>query len=127
MLWLLIAILSYFFFSLASLGDRYLLIGPPKPKVYAFYVGVLGIIVVLVLPFVQFSLPSFSTAALSFFTGLVFVLSLISLYYGLEKFEVSRIVPALGGFLPIFTFILGFFILNQQGFFSLPKLYLFVC
>ena len=121
MIWLLIVILSYFFFSLASLGDRYLLIGPPKPKVYAFYVGILGIIVVLVLPFVQFSLPSFSTAALSFLTGLVFVLSIIFLYYGLEKFEVSRIIPALGAFLPIFTFILGFFILNQRGFFSWLK------
>lgn len=122
MAWLLVAILSYFFFSLASLGDRYILIGPPKPRVYAFYVGVLGIIVVLILPFVQFSLPSFSVAAISFFTSLVFVLSIIFLYYGLERFEVSRIIPALGGFLPIFTFILSFFILNQQGFFSWPKL-----
>ncbi len=122
MTWLLVVIVSYFFFSLASLGDRYLLIWPPKPKVYAFYVGILGIIVLLVLPFVQFSIPSLSTAVLSFFTGLVFVLSVIFLYYALEKFEVSRIIPALGGFLPIFTFILGFFILSQQEFFSWPKL-----
>jgi len=121
MLWLSIAILSYFFFSLASLGDRHLLIGPPKPKVYAFYVGILGIIVVLILPFVDFSLPSLSVIVLSFFTGLIFVLSLIFLYYGLKKFEVSRIIPALGGFLPIFTFIIGFFILNQQEFFSWQK------
>ncbi len=121
-MWLLIAILSYFFFSLASLGDRYILIGPPKPKVYAFYVGVLGIVVLLLLPFVQFSLPSFSLLVLTLFTGLIFVLSLISLYYGLEKFEVSRIIPALGGFLPIFTFVLGFLIIGQEGFLSWPKL-----
>ena len=116
MMWLLIAILSYFFFSLASLGDRYILIGPPKPKVYAFYVGVLGIVVLLLLPFVQFSLPSFSLLVLTLFTGLIFVLSLISLYYGLEKFEVSRIIPALGGFLPIFTFNL--YIIIVLDFFS---------
>lgn len=126
MTWLLVAILSYFFFSLASLGDRYVLIGPPKPKVYAFYVGVLGIAVLLLLPFVGFSLPSFPILVLALFTGLIFVLSLISLYYGLEKFEVSRIVPALGGFLPILTFVLGVIIINQEGFLPLSKLVSFI-
>jgi drug/metabolite transporter (DMT)-like permease len=122
MLWLIVAILSYFFFSLASLGDRYLLIGPPKPKVYAFYVGSLGVSALLLLPFINFSLPGFNVIILSFITGVIFLLSLIFLFYGLERFEVSRIVPALGGFLPIFTLIFGFLILNQQESFYWQKI-----
>jgi drug/metabolite transporter (DMT)-like permease len=118
MFWLLIAILSYFFFSLSSLGDRYLLVGPPKAKTYAFYVSFLGILSLILVPFVNFSLPEINVIIFSFFTGLIFFLSLLFLYYGLERFEVSRIVPALGGFMPIFTFVLAFFMIGEEGFFS---------
>jgi drug/metabolite transporter (DMT)-like permease len=118
MFWLIIAISAYFLFALASLGDKYLLIGPPKPKVYAFYVGLLNITALLLIPFVGFYLPGFAQVGLSFLYGLIFILALLVLYYSLERFEVSRIIPALGAFLPIFTFLLAFFILGQEGFFT---------
>jgi len=124
MLWLLIAILAYFFFAISSLGDRYLLIGPPNPKIYAFYVGVLSILVLLLIPFVGFSIISNYLVAL--LTGLVFLLAILVLYEGLERFEVSRIIPALGGFLPIFTFLLTYLIIGSQGFFGWPKLISFL-
>jgi len=122
MLWLIIIIVAYFLFSLASLGDRYLLVGPPNPKVYAFYVGILSIIVLLLVPFVDFYLPNIYQIGLSFLYGLIFMLSLLAIYEGLERFEVSRIIPALGAFLPIFTFLLAFFILGQEGFFTYQKI-----
>jgi len=118
MLWLIIAILAYFLFALSSLGDKYILIGPPNPKVYAFYVGILSIIVLLLVPFTGFFIPSINQVFLFLLYGLVFILSLLSLYGGLERFEVSKIIPALGGFLPVFTFILAFLFLGQEGFFS---------
>lgn len=118
MLWLIIAISAYFLFAIASLGDRYLLIGPPNHKIYAFYVGILGIIVLLLIPFVDFYVPNIYQIGLSFLYGLIFILALLILYYSLERFEVSRIIPALGAFLPIFTFLLAFFILGQEGFFT---------
>jgi len=118
MLWLIIAILAYFLFALSSLGDKYILIGPPNPKVYAFYVGILSIVVLLLIPFTGFFIPSLNQVFLFLLYGLIFILALLSLYGGLERFEVSRIIPALGGFLPIFTFVLAFFFLGQEGFFS---------
>ena len=118
MFWLIIAISAYFLFALASLGDKYLLIGPPKPKVYAFYVGILSILALLLIPFVDFYIPGLTQIGLSFLYGLFFVLALLVLYYSLERFEVSRIIPALGAFLPIFTFLLALFILGQEGFFT---------
>jgi drug/metabolite transporter (DMT)-like permease len=125
MLWLIIAILAYFFFALSSLGDRYLLIGPPNPKTYAFYVGILSIVVLALFPFLGFSIPGWQQAGLSLLYGLVFILALLSLYGGLERFEVSRIIPALGGFLPVFTFLLAFLFLTQEGFFSYGKVFSF--
>ncbi len=122
MLWLIVAILAYFLFALSSLGDKYLLVGPPNPKTYAFYVGVLSIVVLALFPFVGFSIPGLYQIGLSLLYGLVFILALLSLYAGLERFEVSRIIPALGAFLPIFTFLLAFFFLTQEGFFTYGKI-----
>ncbi|MBU3942373.1 hypothetical protein KKA24_00135, partial [Patescibacteria group bacterium] len=39
------------------------------------------------------------------FTGIIYLIAIFSIYQGLEDFETSRIIPAIGGFLPIFTFI----------------------
>jgi drug/metabolite transporter (DMT)-like permease len=122
MLWLIITIIAYFLFASASLADRYLLIGPPNPKVYAFYVGILSILVLIFIPFINFYLPSVSIIGLSFLYGLIFILSLWTIYEGLERFEVSRIIPALGAFLPVFTFLLAFFILGQEGFFTYQRI-----
>jgi hypothetical protein len=123
MTWLWVAILAYFFFALASMGDRYLLIGPPNPKIYAFYVGILGIISVVLIPFVGFYIiPGY----LVLLVGLVFFLSILTLYESLERFEVSRIIPALGGFLPIFTLLLAFLIIGSQEFLGFEKVLSFI-
>jgi len=122
MLWLIIIIAAYFLFALASLADRYLLIGPPNPRIYAFYVGILNILVLIFIPFVDFYSPGNLFIGLSFLYGLIFILSLLAIYEGLEKFEASRFIPALGAFLPIFTFLLTLFILSQKEFFTYQKI-----
>ena len=104
MLWLIIAISAYFLFAVVALGDKYLLSGPPNPKSYSFYVGVLGILALVLIPFVGFSIPEISQILLSFLAGAIFIFALFGLYTGLENFEASRIVPAIGGLLPLFTF-----------------------
>jgi len=52
--WLTLIILAYFLFAIVALGDKYLLKGPPNPKIYTFYVGVLGILALFLIPFVGF-------------------------------------------------------------------------
>ena len=108
MFWLVIIITSYLFFSLASLGDRYLLIGPPNPKIYTFYVGVLGNLVLILAPFIGFGFIPFYQTLLCLLTGFVFTFATFSLFKGLEDFEASKIIPAFGGFLPLFIFALTF-------------------
>lgn len=106
MLWLILTTISYFFSAVASVVDKILLSGPiPKPKVYAFYIGILGIVVLFLIPF-GFQVPPLHIILTAFFSGGMWVIGAIGLFAGLRKFEASRIVPAIGGFLPLFT--LGF-------------------
>jgi len=104
MSWLFVTILAYFFLAVSFFGDKFLLTGGiPNPKVYSFYVGILGIFVIIFIPF-GFFFPSPLQIFLSFLTGTLFIIGLY-LYYSLVKeFEVSRIVPAIGGIIPILTF-----------------------
>ncbi len=105
MLWLLVAISSYLILAIVFLLDKYFLIGPiPSPKVYAFYIGILGILILFFIPFVDFYIPEPSQIVLSLSVGALFVYCLFLFYKSLRIFEVSRIVPAIGGLAPLFTF-----------------------
>jgi drug/metabolite transporter (DMT)-like permease len=115
MSWLTITIIAYFLQALSALGDKFFLSKQLNPKTYAFYGGVLGSIVLLLIPFVGFSLPDCYNLLICFLTGSIFVMAVLIFYQGLEKFEVSRIVPAIGALLPIFTFILSFLFFKEKN------------
>lgn len=105
MLWLIVAILSYLIFAIVFLVDKYLLgTHLPNPKVYTFYTGTLGILVLGLIPFFGFAVPDFSQIVLSLAAGAFFIYGLFWLFKGLKQFEVSRIIPAIGGLLPLFSF-----------------------
>jgi len=108
MLWLLITILAYLLLAIASMGDEYLLNGLPNPKNYSFYTGTLGILILVLIPFVGFVMPSFQLFLLCLLAGLIFVIANFFYFTALEKFELSRVAPAIGGLLPIFTFVIIF-------------------
>ena len=103
MSWLIIVVSSYFIFALVALVDRHLLIGVPNSKTYAFYVGILSGWAILLFLFIGFYIPSYIDILFSLLAGFIFIFSILALYEGLENFEASRIIPAFGGFLPIFT------------------------
>ncbi len=108
MLWLLVTILCYFIFAITALIDKYLLAGPiPSPKVYTFYIGCLGILALFLVPF-GFLIPEPEVILLSLLAGGVFIISLFAFFSALNLFEASRVVPAIGGFLPLFVFLLTF-------------------
>ncbi len=107
--WLLIIILAYLFFSLASFGDKLVLNNSQNPKLYVFYVGLLNLLVILLIPFVEFSLPSAKSFLWIILTSFVFIMGLYTLYSAIEKFEVSRVVPIMGATQPIFVLFLSWF------------------
>ena len=113
MLWLIVIISAYFLLAVAALGDKYLLKNHiPSPKIYAFYVGILNIIVLAFVP-LGFYIPSLFLIVLNLFAGCFFLFAVYVLYKALIKFEVSKIASAVGGILPLFVFCWVF--LFSQG------------
>lgn len=109
MTWLAIIILAYFFLAVVSSIDKFLLKKTIfNPKVYSFYVGIAGISVLFLTPFVNFSIPDFGKILLSFLYGAFFILAFFWYCKALYLFEASRIVPAIGALIPLCVFILTF-------------------
>lgn len=108
MFWLLAITMSYLFFALASLGDKVVLSGPSKPKSYTFFVGMFSILAVFMIPFVKFGFPTGMGLTLVIAEALVYVAGLYALFYALENFDVSRIVPMIGATQPVFIALLSF-------------------
>jgi hypothetical protein len=107
MTWLIVAISSYLILAAVFLVDKYLLTGSiPNPKVYTFYVGTLGILVLVFAPFVGFYIPTIPQIILAFSAGAIYIYALFWFYKSLQLFEASRVVPAIGGLTPLFTFAL---------------------
>ena len=105
MLWLSVTISFYFILSIVFLVDKYLLSGSiPNPKVYTFYVGTLGILVLVLIPFVNFFIPTLPQIILALFAGAIYIYALFWFYKSLQLFEASRVVPAISGLVPLFTF-----------------------
>jgi glucose uptake protein GlcU len=128
MLWLITAIVAYLLYALAAVGDKALLSGSFKtPATYAMFVGAGGLIPFAVLALViGIPFPSLEAVGYAFISGILFILALLPYYHGIQRFEVSRIVPATGGLVPVFTFLLGVLFLPGGNSFSVLGLVAFV-
>jgi len=116
MTWLGVTIGAYAILGFVSVIDRYLLSGPlPNPRAYTFYVGSLGMLVFLLTPFFGLEILPPKLMGIAFLSGFLFVAALFFLYSGLNKFEASRVVPAMGGLVPVFTLLFSFLLLRGNG------------
>jgi drug/metabolite transporter (DMT)-like permease len=123
MSWLLITICFYLILAVVFLVDKYLLTASiPDPKVFTFYVGVLGILALLLVPFVGFRVPAPSQITLALLSGAVYVFALFWFYKCLRLFEASRVIPAVSGLLPLFTFGMVYAISFGREVPSFPKI-----
>jgi drug/metabolite transporter (DMT)-like permease len=113
-MWVIIAISSYFFTALANTIDKIVVSKfIPKPVIYAFYVGILGVLSLVLIPF-GVSLPTFGVLVAALIAGMGFVTSLFLMYSGLVRGETTRVVPILHGTIPIATFIFAYIFLHER-------------
>lgn len=113
-MWLSFTILAYFLFAFSSLADRYLLAGSlPHPRAYAFYTGITGIFAAFLIPF-GFAIPELFWIFFALGTGVVSVLGLYAAYRAVFLSGVSRIVPMVGGFFPLFTFLFAWILFAER-------------
>jgi len=125
--WLLAAISAYLILAIVFLVDKYLLVGPiPNPKVYTFYIGTLGILVLILAPFVGFYIPELSQIILSLFCGALFIYGIFWLNIALRLFEASRVIPAIGGILPTFSFLLIYIFSGGKEIFTIWEFLAFI-
>lgn len=114
MLWLYITISAYLLFAIANIGDK-LVISKFKTEaiVYAFYVGVLGVVTLVLIPF-GVIWPDLNQFVSSMIGGVSFVFALYFMYLAFNAGETTRAITIIGSTSPIFTFLLSFLILKER-------------
>lgn len=126
-MWLLVTISFYFILAVVFLVDKYLLSGSiPNPKVYTFYVGTLGILVLVFIPFVNFFIPTFPQIILALLAGAIYIYAVFWFYKSLYLFEASRVVPAISGLVPLFTFGLVYISSSSKQILSFSEMIAFL-
>ena len=96
MTWLTFALAGYFFNAVTALFDKFLLAGRIKePVVYAFFVSVLSLFAVVIVPFGYRPIP-WQTAVVFLISGMLFLYGLVAFYNAVKRSEISRVAPLVG-------------------------------
>jgi drug/metabolite transporter (DMT)-like permease len=112
--WIIIAAGAYLLFAFTGVADKFFVSKVVRePIAYAFYTAITGPFSLILLPFGAKLLAPFdflvALAAGAFFIGGIY-----HSYSAIRLTSVSRVVPILGGFVPLFSFILAYFILGER-------------
>ncbi|MFA6171462.1 MAG: EamA family transporter [Patescibacteria group bacterium] len=106
-MWLVIAVSAYFINAGVYLADKFLLSKRIHSSiVYAFYVGIWSVFNLCLLIFNPW-FPTFGELMLDLFAGLLFLFTLVFWYKALHQSEATRVVPIVGGLVPVFSFLLS--------------------
>ena len=112
--WLLIAIVAYLILAIVNLADKFLLEKVvPSAKTYTFLVGILGLVVIVISPwFLEW--PGVYLFLGNVIIGALFPGALLLLYRALKIGDASKIIPLVGGVVPIFTVLLALIFLGER-------------
>ena len=115
MYWLSIVIIGYLLNAIAMTTDKFILTKTiPRPAVYAFNVGILNIVIILVLAPFCLKWITFFQIIISLLAGISFIMAIFFMYKAVKQDEVSRIAPYIGSLSPVFIFILAWFFLGEH-------------
>ncbi len=113
--WLLAVIIGHLLNALSFVLDKVLLTKSiSNPFAFTFYVGVLGALVVVLIPFVDFFVPDAGALGVDIIAGVAFSVALLFFFLALQHAEASRIVPFIGGGVPVFTLVLELIFLDAR-------------
>ncbi|MFA6421952.1 MAG: GRP family sugar transporter [Candidatus Buchananbacteria bacterium] len=113
MLWMFVIAIAYFLNASAVTIDKFLLSKKMQnPAVYSFFISVLSLLGVVLIPF-GFHFVSLEQTLIAFGTGIVFTFAYLFMFYALNGNEATRITPFMGGLQPIFVFFLAWIFLGE--------------
>lgn len=112
-MWLLVAISSYFINAGVYVADKFLLSKKIHSSVtYAFYVGIWSIFNIFLLLFDPW-LPGTRELLVDLLAGLLFLITLLFWYKALHQSEATRVVPIVGALIPVFSYLFSFIFLGE--------------
>jgi drug/metabolite transporter (DMT)-like permease len=112
--WLAAVLIGHFLNAVSFVLDKALLSKSiSDPFAFTFYIGVLGLLGLALLPF-GVELPSASELGINLAAGAIFILALLCFFLGLQDAETSRLVPFIGGAIPVFTWLFALAFLGEQ-------------
>lgn len=95
---------AYFLNSLSVLCNKFLLTKTiPDPLVFVFYISLVSIFAIILLPFTH--IPKTDVLGLASFSTILWILGVYFLYKALIVGSVSRVVPIVGTFTPLILLI----------------------
>jgi drug/metabolite transporter (DMT)-like permease len=128
MFWLYLVLIANLFNAVVVLLDRHLVSDRAfgKSEVYAFYVGLLSIFAIILLPFGVVHVPDINIILLSVVIGLSYMTSIVYLYKALRISDASDVAPVLGAIVGLSTFIFSLFFIQEilPGHFYIAFLFL---
>ena len=110
MLFIFIAIFAQFINAIVALIDKHLVTSRREiadPTAYAFYVGLLSGVVVVIIPFIKDFTPTPGYLLLSLASSVSFLFSILFMYKALKVSDASDVAPAVGAMAAISSFVFG--------------------
>lgn len=112
-MWLIITTIAYALNAISVAVDKVLLTKQiPNPAVYAFFISILSLVAVVLIPF-GFKAAEPASIIVALISGITFCWALWAMFTALSRNEASRITPFIGGLQPLIIAILAYFILNE--------------
>jgi len=113
-MWLPVAITAYFINAGVYLADKFLLSKKIHSSiVYSFYVGIWSVFNLFLLFFAPW-VPSLGELLLDLSAGLLFLITLVFWYKALHQSEATRVVPIVGGLVPVFSLLFSIIFLGES-------------
>ncbi len=105
-----IVLVGYLFNCISILFDKVVVEkSVSSPLVYTFYVGVLGLLSLLLIPF-GFTLPGWYPIIFSVLAGISYIFGLYTLYVALKAGQASIVSTVIGALNAVFTLVIATFI-----------------
>jgi drug/metabolite transporter (DMT)-like permease len=116
MSYIALAIVSYFLVGLEIILDKFLLSSKKisHPAIYTFYSGILSLFALLIFSPFGFHKIGFGEMILSLSAGLIFTYGILNLFFAINKSEASQVTPVVGAMVPLITYLLSIFFLQER-------------
>ncbi|NVB79145.1 MAG: DMT family transporter [Kofleriaceae bacterium] len=110
-----IAIVAHALIGISLVWDKVLLQSPGTRNLYSytFWLGAISVFGLLLIPF-GYESPPVAVIALAFVAGFVHLVGIYFYYDALKRGEASESLAVMGGFSPVATGAIGYFLLSRQ-------------